>query len=749
MKKLKILLVLFFSFYACKVNASTLEEILVYGNKRVSDDTIKMFSQLKVGQNINEIDLNNVLKDLYNSNFFKNVSIEIVDKKIIIKIEEAPIIENISYEGIKTEKIRKEITKNLSLKSRSSYSEFLLAKDKQKIISTLKDLGYYFSIVDTYITELKDNKININFKINLGEKSKIKKISFIGNKVFKNRKLRSLIISEQHKFWKIISGKKYLNENIIKFDERLLRNFYLNKGYYNVVINSSFAKIIDENEFELIFNIEANEKVYFNDLSLDIPVDFEKDNFTGITDLFETMKGEPYSLNAVEKILEKIEIITINDQYLSVNASVQENLDLDKLNLIFKIEETEKYYVNRINIFGNNITQESVLRNQFEIDEGDPFNEILHNKTINNIKNLNFFRDVKSKIVSDESNKTKDINITVQEKPTGEIFAGAGAGTNGGTISVGIKENNYLGKGLRLKADGTLTEESFKGQFSVTNPNFRNSDKSIFLNIQAIETDRLTNFGYKTNKTGFDIGTGFEYFDDLTLNLSTRTYFEKIETNSNASERQKKQEGNYWDTFVNFNFDYDKRNQKFKTTDGFRSTYGIDLPVVSDTNTLKNTYIYKYYTELYEDNITSMSVFLESANSLSGDDIKLSERLYVPTNRLRGFERGKVGPKDGDDFIGGNYITTFNVATTVPQILPNLQEVDISLFLDAANVWGVDYDSSLSDGNKLRSSVGIGVDWFTAIGPLNFSFTETISKSSTDITGHLDLTLEHHFNVFV
>ena len=178
-------------------------------------------------------------------------------------------------------------------------------------------MGYYFSIVDTYITELKDNKININFKINLGEKSKIKKISFIGNKVFKNRKLRSLIISEQHKFWKIISGKKYLNENIIKFDERLLRNFYLNKGYYNVVINSSFAKIIDENEFELIFNIEANEKVYFNDLSLDIPVDFEKDNFTGITDLFETMKGEPYSLNAVEKILEKIEIITINDQYLS------------------------------------------------------------------------------------------------------------------------------------------------------------------------------------------------------------------------------------------------------------------------------------------------------------------------------------------------------------------------------------------------------------------------------------------------
>ena len=207
---------------------------------------------------------------------------------------------------------------------------------------------------------------------------------------------------------------------------------------------------------------------------------------------------------------------------------------------------------------------------------------------------------------------------------------------------IGIKENNYLGKGLSVKADGTITEETFKGQFSVTNPNFKNSDKSIFFNIQALETDRLTDSGYKTNKTGFDIGTGFEYLDDLFLNISTRSYYEKIETNSNASSRQKKQEGDYWDTFVNLNFDYDKRNQKFKTSDGYRSNFGIDLPLISETNTLTNSYKFKYFTELYDENISSFSFFVKSANSLTGDDIKLSERLQVPSNLLRGFERGKL-----------------------------------------------------------------------------------------------------------
>ena len=384
--------------------------------------------------------------------------------------------------------------------------------------------------------------------------------------------------------------------------------------------------------------------------------------------------------------------------------------------------------------FGNNVTQESVIRNQLEVDEGDVYNELLQKKSENNLKSLNFFRNVKAKVSQGNSQNTKIVDIFVEEKPTGEITAGAGIGTSGGTIAAGVRENNYLGKGLAVEANGTLTAESFKGLFSVTNPNYKNSDKAVFANIQAIEIDQLSAYGYKTNKTGFGLGTKFEYLKDLNLGISTTSFFEKIETDSTASTRQKKQAGNYWDTFVKLNLDYDTRNQKFKTTDGYRSNYDINIPVISDTNTLTTSYNYRIFTELYENNVSSFSLFLQTANSLSGDDIKLSERLVVPSRRLRGFERGKVGPKDGNDYIGGNHVTAINFSSTLPQLFPNAQNLDISLFIDAANIWGVDYDSSIDDAGKIRSSVGLGVDWFTVIGPLNFSITETLTKEDSDIT---------------
>ena len=258
-------------------------------------------------------------------------------------------------------------------------------------------------------------------------------------------------------------------------------------------------------------------------------------------------------------------------------------------------------------------------------------------------------------------------------------------------------------------------------------------DKSTFVNLQAIEIDQLASYGYKTNKTGFELGTNFEYLEDFRLGLSTSTFLEKIETDSTASTRQKAQKGNYLDTFLKFNFDLDKRNQKFKTSEGYRSRYNINVPIVSDTNTLTNSYNYKIYSELYENNLSSFSLLLKSATSITSDDVKLSERLSIPSNRLRGFERGKVGPRDGADYIGGNYLTTINFQTTIPGLFDNSQNLDGVIFFDAANVWGVDYDSSIDDGNEIRSSIGIGIDWLTVVGPLNFSLTEVISKSESDI----------------
>ena len=175
-------------------------------------------------------------------------------------------------------------------------------------------------------------------------------------------------------------------------------------------------------------------------------------------------------------------------------------------------------------------------------------------------------------------------------------------------------------------------------------------------------------------------------------------FFEDIKTDTTASARQKAR-GNYFDTYLNFSYNYDKRNQKFKTSDGFISYYSVDLPILSDTNTLTNFYNYKIFSELYENNISSFGLSIKAANSITGDDVKLSERLYIPQKKLRGFVNGGVGPKDGDDFIGGNYYAVVNFNSTLPQILPNSQNIDVSTFLDIGNLWGVD-DATLDDQVK-------------------------------------------------
>ncbi len=730
--KIHVLLIFFLLISILGVKSEIIDKIKIEGNERISSETIKMFAGVSSGDDLSESDLNKVLKKLYNTNFFDIVSVKVINKTLLINVEENPIIQNINYEGIKSSKILEGLKKNAILKSKSSFNKVILEKDQKKIKSFLKDIGYYFSDIEILIEELNDNKINLTYNISLGEKAKIQKISFIGDKIFKDKKLKNVILSEEYKPWKFLSGKKYLNESMINYDQRLLKNFYLNKGYYNVVINSSFAKMTDDKSFELIFNIDANPKLFFGDLSIELPDDFSKSNYEEVGEFLQKLKDKPYSINRINDIVEKIERITINEQYESIKASVNENIVFNKINISFKIEETEKFFIDRINIFGNNVTRESVIRNQIEIDEGDPFNQILYAKSLNNIKALNFFEKVEGEILDGNKFNSKIINIFITEKATGEIFAGVGTGTDGSNFSFGVKENNYLGRGVKVDSDLSISEDRVKGKFIVSNPNYKNSDKNLDLALEATSTDRLQTSGYKSNLTGFTIGTEFEYYDDLRLGLATKNIIEKIDVDSGASIKQKKHEGNYFDSFIGLDFLYDKRNQKYQTTSGFFSNYSLGLPIISDTNTFTNSYNYKIFKELYENNISSFSLMLKSASSLTSDDIKLSERLYIPGRKLRGFKSGKVGPKDGSDYIGGNYLTSINATTTVPMILENVQNVDIVMFADAANIWGVDYDSSL-DNSGIRSSVGIGLDWLTPVGPLTFSFAQSITKEPSDI----------------
>ena len=332
----------------------------------------------------------------------------------------------------------------------------------------------------------------------------------------------------------------------------------------------------------------------------------------------------------------------------------------------------------------------------------------------------------------DISEKKFVLNITVSEKPTGEIFASAGAGTSGSTIGFGVKENNFLGKNISLDTNLRISDETIKGAFSIVNPNWNYSDKSLIASIESSVTDRLTDYGYETSKTGFSFGSAWEQYDDVRFSPKFRTYYEKLDTNQSATANLKKQEGEYFDTSFAYALDLDKRNQRFQTTSGHRSRFNQSIPLISEDTAFYNSYEFTTFNQI-SDMVTRLSIQGSAINAIGDEDVRVSKRLYIPSRKLRGFESGKIGPKDSGGYIGGNYTAVLNASTTLPEFGANLEKIDFQLFFDAANVWGVDYDSSL-DSSELRSSIGLGVDWYTIVGPLNFSIAQPISKADTDKT---------------
>ena len=718
--------------------AKTFEDINLTGNKRVSLDTIIVLGKIDKNADYEDSNLNQIIKDLYATGFFENISLNIDNNILNITVVENPIIENLEITGIKNKKLLDFFEKSTFLKNRKSFSQFYARQDIATLKNISKSLGYYFTKVSYNFSKNElQNSVQLSYNFDLGEKAKIKKIIFLGNKIFKDKTLKELIASEEHKFWKFLSQNVYLNPEQINLDQRLLLNYYKDNGYFNASVVNSFAELDKDGNFNLIFNVESGNKFFFNKFSLSLPQDFDPKVFEPINKTFTKLQNKQYSLRKVDSMLKEIDKIAISRQYDFINATIQETIiDGDKINFNINIEETEKFYVDRINILGNFNTIEEVIRHQLVVDEGDPFNEILFNKSINNIKSLNIFKSVNSNIINNNNQNLKSIDITVEERPTGEISLGAGLGTNGSTIGGGIKENNFLGKGISLDTNIQLSADGIKGRFIYSKPNFNYTDNTLFTSLYTETIDKLDTNGYKNSNVGFNLGTSFEQYEKLFLSPELSFALEDLETTHNASSQLRKQQGSYQDIYFNYGLNYDLRDRGYKPTEGHNIFFKQNIPMVSDNYELINTIeINKYKTLNQRSNIIGkISFFSQSLNSINGTNARISKRLFIPSKKLRGFEPGKVGPIENSDYIGGNYISSLNMSSTLPTIFPTFENIDFSIFLDAANVWGVDYSDTVNENKNIRSSTGLTIDLLTPVGPLNFSFTQPISKAATDKT---------------
>ena len=710
-----------------------LKNVIVEGNKRISDETIKIYGEVELNKNFTESEINKVLSNLNSTNFFENIEIKLNNKIFKIIVKEYPFVNQLIILGEPKKAYKEEIEKLIQIKSKRPFIKANLANDIEIIKKLYSSLGYNFVKVDTKIKEIDKENLDLLIEIERGDQTKISSINFIGNKNIRSRRLRDVIASEEDKFWKVISNNTNLSENLINLDKRLLLNFYKSLGYYDIKITSNIAEINKEGNADLVYSIEEGTRYTINKISTNIDKVFDKKLFFPLKSEFKKYIGDYYSPFKIKKLLEELDRLIEFNNLQFVEHNVQEDIQNDSINITLNIYEGPRNIVERINITGNNVTNEDVIRGELILDEGDPFVNLSLKKSIAKIKARNIFNDVNYEVTDGSDNNLKIIDIKVEERPTGEISAGAGVGTSGGTIAFNIKENNWLGQGKSVGLEIQADEESLIGDFRYTDPNYNFLGNSVTYSFSSEKNDK-PDLGFENSIITAGIGTSFEQYKDVKVRLGLNASHDDLQTEDSASAALKKQNGTYSELLGVYGFTFDQRDKAFMPTSGSIFSFGQSLPIVADKTFITNTFSSSFYKSLSDNVIGSAKIYLASIDGLGGDDVRISKRRGISSSRLRGFEKNKVGPVDGSDHVGGNYVASLNFETNLPNVLPENSNADLGLFLDFGNVWGVDYDSSIDESNEIRSSTGITLNWLSPIGPLNFVVSQNLSKADTDVT---------------
>jgi len=708
-------------------------KVEVQGNQRISLETIMIFGDIIQGKNYEKEDISLLIKKLYETSFFSNISVELINNKLTIVVEENAIVNSIIFKGEKAEKYKEKISEFLLVREKSSYVSTNIKHDVNQIKSIYRSLGYYFVKIDAEVEKLEKNRVNIIYSIDKGEKAKISKIYFLGDKKIRDKKLRDIIVSQEDKFWKFISRNVYLDQQRIELDKRLLKSYYRNKGYYEVDLASSNVEYSEGEGFVLTYTINAGQRYKFKKIYADVSESLDKSAFYSLEPEFNKLVGKYYSQMKLNKVLEKIDKLSEQKELQFINHSVLEKLDGDEVEVKIAIYEGEKVIIEKINIAGNTVTNDSVIRGELLVDEGDPYSELLVNKSINRLRGRNIFGKVERETLPGSTSGLKILEISVEEKATGELMAGAGIGTEGTSFMFSVQENNWLGRGVNLATALNLSEEKVSGSIKVINPNYNFSGNAVSTSLSVSSTDRTVTSGYKSSRTGYSLGTSFEQYEDIFISPEIKIASETIEAESTASSNIKKMEGTYFNSDLLYTIILDKRNQSFQPTEGYKASFTQALPIVQDSSSITNGINLSVYHDFSEDIIGAIKFYGRTIHGID-EDVKVTDRLFIPSKRLRGFVRGKVGPKDGQDWVGGNYISAVSASAQLPNLLPESYRTDFSVFLDTGNVWGVDYSSAVEETNKLRSSVGLGANVWTPIGPLSWTFAQNLTKASTDKT---------------
>ncbi|GIR38835.1 MAG: outer membrane protein assembly factor BamA [Rhodobacterales bacterium] len=691
--------------------------------------------------------------DLSDSGLFQNVVLNPVGTRLIISVIENPIISNVDFEGNKIFKDQF-LFSIISSQTRTPFSKGIIDEDIRKILQIYREKGRFKATIVPQKVLLKEGGIGLIFSINEGPRTEIKSINFIGNKEFNDSRLRSVIESSQKSLFSFISTSDDYSELRQEKDRKLLEEFYSDKGFANAKVKSSVGTLSDDGKsFNITYTIFEGNRTSISEVKFENKISTL--DLSDIRYLVKTKKGDLYVGSEIEKIRKSLEkkVIDLGFPFAKVSLKKININEKQSVDIVFMIFNGPSLYVERIDIKGNNQTLDKVIRREFSISEGDAFNPALIRKSEEKSTSIRFFKNLSVSVLPGSSSDKAVVTVDVEEAPTGSLNFGAGYSTDtelSGTIS--LSERNFLGKGQRLLFE-VLTSESNKSiKFGFTEPALLNRDLSASIDLTYLDLEPRQS-SFTSNESSIRTGFGFKLGNDTRLITSLKILEEKISVPiSSNSLILKEDQGKISKSELSFDYLIDGRDSIIKPKNGFLLRSDITISGLGSRNSyIKGSARGKIYNSFFDDLITVTGEleggFMQMQNGFS----RTVDRFSLGGRSLRGFQYGQIGPREGDEPLGGENYAVSRIEANFPIGLPKELGFYGGIFAEAGSLWGLNYDKEKieidandlkSVDSQIRSSVGFTLYWSTPIGPLQFNW----AKPQQYLSG-VDKTENFSFNI--
>ena len=723
--------------------------VRIEGNQRIEEGTIRSYMLVQPGDPFESEQLDRSLKTLFATGLFSDVTLRREGNALVVKVVENPIVNRIAFEGNKQvtdEALRPE----LQLRARAVFTNATAQADRQRMLDLYARKGRYAARVEPKIIQLDQNRVDVVFEIDEGANTLTSRIAFVGNRAYSEGKLGEVISSREQAWWRFLSTSDSYDPDRMNFDKEQLRRFYLSKGYADVAIVSATAELApDRSAFFITFTINEGERYTVSKAELNVTL-------KGVT--AESLQsqlpfdvGDWYDGDAVERAVQ-----TLSDDlqgrgfpFVEIKPRVQRDREKRTIEIVLDVGEGPRVYIERIDITGNQRTYDKVIRREFRVGEGDPFNVSLVRLSRQRIEDLEYFNRIEIQSQTGSAPDKVVLNAVIEEKATGQLLLGGGYSTDiGALVSFGLREKNLVGTGIDGSFNTVLAQKQSQINFSLTDPYFLDRNLVAGFDIFHIVQNNTDIAEYREKRTGVSFRLGYQFSEHLRQLITYSAVQRNIySVGANASVYVQDAKGTSLLSQIGQSLTLDYRDSRVDPRRGFVVRLGTDYAGLGgDARFVRGKLDASYYIPLERlmgdpDWVLAFNAGVGQMFTF-GRNERIIDRFFLGGDNLRGFQTGGVGPHSisTGDSIGGRFIWTQSTELRFPLPVPADLGMTGRAFVDIGSLSELNQlllngvPQAFTNSGAPRVGAGVGISWKTPFGLINIDLGQAVVKKKFDQT---------------